>query len=94
VVSSGISGCILVFKESLNNALRRSDCRSIRVTLRTMARAIELAVADDSRGFDPDRAREGNGLASMRTRAQSVVGGLVLRCYPGDGTEIRFTTPL
>ena len=58
-----------------------------------MARDLQLAVVDDGRGFDPSRTHLGNGLASMRTRARSVGGSLELRSRPGDGTEIRFTTP-
>jgi signal transduction histidine kinase len=84
----------LVFKEGLNNAVKHSGCRSVRVALRTGARALDLAVIDDGSGFDPARAPQGNGLASMRRRAHAVRGLLTLRSSPGAGTELRFSAPL
>ena len=84
----------LVFKESLSNCVRHSGCRTIRVALRVEARSIDLAVSDDGAGFDPEIARDGNGLASMRRRAQSIGGRLTVRSSPGRGAEIHFTAPL
>jgi signal transduction histidine kinase len=58
----------LVFKESLNNAVRHSRCTEVTMELRLERSRLVLTVADDGQGFDADRAAEGQGLRSMRRR--------------------------
>ena len=83
----------LLFKESLNNAVKHSGCRSITATLALEARLLRLEIADDGTGFDPDSATEGNGLASMRQRCRALGGVMELLTAPGQGTRLRFVLP-
>jgi len=82
-----------VFKESLNNAVRHSDCSAIEVELSMADSTLRLAIRDDGRGFDSREIEPGQGLDSIRRRAESAGGRLRVRSSPGQGTEIRMEIP-
>jgi signal transduction histidine kinase/ligand-binding sensor domain-containing protein len=83
----------LIFKEAVNNAARHSRCRRIAIVLRAAASQLTLEVADDGIGFDTTGDRGGNGLASMRRRANGLGGSLEVTSTAGAGTTIRLTMP-
>ena len=51
---------------------------------------VELVVADNGCGFDPNKksGAGGMGLSSMRERAAAVGGSIEIRSSPGEGTQI------
>jgi signal transduction histidine kinase/ligand-binding sensor domain-containing protein len=87
----------LAFKEALNNALKHSGAREVRVSLLIRADAFELSVIDDGRGFDrqdgPDPAKRavlGNGLKNLRTRLVEIGGRCEVASEAGMGTRVTF----
>ena len=52
-----------------------------------------LTVRDDGRGFDLEKASEGQGLLSMTRRAGRLGGELRIDSKPGKGTEICLRVP-
>ena len=83
----------LVFKESLNNAVRHSHCSEVAIKLRLEGSRLVLTVADDGEGFDPAGQRDGQGLRSMRRRAESLGGTLELASRTGGATNVVLTVP-
>jgi signal transduction histidine kinase len=83
----------LVFKEAVNNAARHSGCSHARVSLQTEGAALVLTVADDGAGFDPASAEQGNGLTSMRSRADRLGATFEIRSQTGGGTSVRLEIP-
>jgi signal transduction histidine kinase len=83
----------LVFKESLNNAVRHSRCTEVAIELRLESSRLVLTVADDGEGFDAGGEREGQGLRSMRRRAGSLGGTLGVVSREGGGTKVTLTVP-
>jgi signal transduction histidine kinase len=83
----------LVFKESLNNAVRHSLCTEVTIELRLEGSRLALTVADDGQGFDAAQGREGQGLRSMRRRAESLGGTIELVSREGGGTKVILTVP-
>jgi signal transduction histidine kinase len=79
----------LVFKESVNNAVRHSGCRRLDVRLSVDGATALLEIRDDGSGFDVDREYDGNGLDSMQRRARELGGRLDLDSRPGRGTTVR-----
>lgn len=59
-------------------------CRAAGVTLR---------VEDDGAGFEPDRVREGTGLAALRRRAERLGATLVVDGQPGAGARVERVVP-
>jgi signal transduction histidine kinase len=84
----------LIFKEGLNNIVRHSGCAAVEITFHVTAGALDLTLRDNGRGFDSESASEGNGLDSMRRRAQKLGGKIDLRSSAEHGTEIKLEAPL
>ncbi len=81
-----------VAQESLHNALRHADARSVRVSLRTGGRALELEVVDDGCGFR-GMETEGPGLRGMRERALLIGARLRIDSPFGHGVRVRLDVP-
>jgi two-component system, NarL family, sensor histidine kinase UhpB len=83
-----------IAQESLTNALRHSDARSVTLSLEADAETVLLRVADDGKGM-PERLPPGTaGIAGMRERALLVGGRLTIESRPGQGTEVRLAIPV
>jgi len=77
-------------KELVNNALRHSGCRSVRVGVGCEDGAIIVTVEDDGRGFDPGVMKgDRNGLRNLRMRAEEMHARFELRSRNGGGTRAR-----
>ena len=83
-----------VAQEALSNASRHSGAESIGVSLMRRDGDVELAVADDGRGFSFEQSSGGLGLAGMRERALLVGGELQIESRPGVGTSIGLRVPI
>jgi ligand-binding sensor domain-containing protein/two-component sensor histidine kinase len=68
----------LIVKEAMNNAIRHSGCHQLTVTFKSVAGSLEIAVADDGTGFDPQSVRNGNGLVNMESRVKEMKGSLTI----------------
>ena len=79
----------LIFKEAVNNLVRHSRCSKAEVALAIDHKTLVLEVSDDGGGFDPERPRAGEGLASMRRRAGKIAGAVEFISKPGAGATVR-----
>lgn len=87
-------------RELLFNAAKHARATRHQLTLaRTPTGEIQLTVADDGIGFDPDEAplprpgQRGLGLARLRQRVPLILGRLEFDSGPGQGTRITLTIP-
>jgi ligand-binding sensor domain-containing protein/two-component sensor histidine kinase len=78
----------LIFKEAVNNIARHSGAKHVEIDLQVERTSIALTVRDDGGGFDPEKINEGQGLASMKRRAQNLGGDLTIASQGGTGTEL------
>jgi signal transduction histidine kinase len=81
-----------IITEALTNTARHAHARYARVTI-TADEALHIAVHDDGCGIPAAAPATGLGLASMRRRAETLGGGLVVDST-GGGTTIIATLPL
>jgi len=84
----------LVFKEAVNNIVRHSDCTEAEISLELQANMLVLRVGDNGRGIDSSRTSSGNGLSSMRARAEALGGGVEVTQGEDRGTRITLKVPL
>lgn len=83
-----------VAQEILSNAQRHSGASRLLFTVRRLPNRIEVAGADDGRGFDPSRGTDrGLGLDGMRDRAEAIGARLILSSEVGRGTTVRLIVP-
>jgi signal transduction histidine kinase/ligand-binding sensor domain-containing protein len=84
----------LIFKESIHNIVRHSECSRVEVDLHMNRHVLALTLNDDGKGFDAEHARHGHGLASMTQRAKSLGAVFEVTSQPGRGTITSLTVPL
>lgn len=83
-----------VVQEALNNAVRYSRARSIRVEISADATTLTVTVADDGIGFDPVAAMDrGLGLAGMHERSIVLGADFSLELSPGLGSRVSLRVP-
>lgn len=82
-----------ITQEALNNVLRHARAGQVTVALQFTDDHVRLEVCDDGVGFVPATAFEGGGqgLRSMRERAQRLGGTLDVASEPGKGTSVSMT---
>ena len=85
---------LLIFKEAVNNAARHSGCTRVEIHLDVQGPWLSLSVRDNGAGFDPSIESDGEGLASMRMRAEKLGGVLTVESRAGEGTTVRAKIPL
>jgi ligand-binding sensor domain-containing protein/signal transduction histidine kinase len=84
----------LVFKESINNIARHSDCSSVDIEFRADRDLLVLVIKDNGHGFDPAHESEGHGLMSMQRRAKEMSGVMKITSRPGEGTSVTLKMPI
>jgi ligand-binding sensor domain-containing protein/signal transduction histidine kinase len=78
----------LIFKESVNNIVRHSNCSSAAVAFSASRDHITLRISDNGTGFDTAGQWDGHGLSSMRKRTQELGGTLQVVSNNVGGTLV------
>jgi ligand-binding sensor domain-containing protein/signal transduction histidine kinase len=84
----------LAFKEAVNNVARHAQATFVEIDLRLDRATVVLEIRDNGRGFDPAQADAGNGLNSLRGRAQRLKGTFSVESGEDKGTRLKFRAPL
>ncbi len=88
-----------VLQESLNNVLKHSRARHVRIELERDVRELRLSIKDDGCGFEPGKIsaagpRGGLGLRSIQERIWMLGGTLQIVTHLGQGTRIEAAIPV
>jgi signal transduction histidine kinase len=80
--------------QAIVNAAVHGHARRVRITLRSVP-GVRLSIVDDGDGFDPRAPTRPDsiGLVSIRERAESLGGQLLVSSAPGAGTTIEVLFP-
>lgn len=86
-------------KELLGNAAKHAEAQQVVVAFHWRPDALRIAVTDDGRGFDVDRAlapggSDGLGLRDLRERVAHLGGSLAVESEPGLGTQVIVDVPV
>jgi signal transduction histidine kinase len=79
---------VMIAREAIVNAITHGHAQRIDVTLDLEGKRPLLLVSDDGGGVTSGTSRGGFGLPTMRARAESMGGRLVMRHGAGGGTEL------
>jgi signal transduction histidine kinase len=82
--------------EAVTNAVKHSGASRVDVTVRFSSNAVQLRVADNGRGTQPDTGDMSGGhfgLQGMRERANKIGAVLELESRPGRGTSLSVAVP-
>ncbi len=90
-----------VIQEAVSNIARHAQARHVRIAIGLVDRTVSVAIVDDGRGFDVERAfgaaptaSESVGLIGMRERIALLNGRMEVRSTPGTGTAISVVVPV
>jgi signal transduction histidine kinase len=86
-----------IVQEALGNALKHAGAAQVVVDIRMRDGVVQAMVGDEGSGFDPhDHQARGRhlGLTTMRERAESLGGTLVVRSGRGAGTTVSLEIPV
>ena len=90
----------LIFKESVNNALKYSGCTSLDVNIGVKGNQLHLTDQDNGAGFErrkvdqSSQSLSGNGLRNMEMRAKEMKGSCSIESHPGKGTTVNLWFPI
>jgi len=84
----------LIFKETVNNAVKYSKCNSLNIQFAYLNNYLKLTVSDNGQGFDQQAEKTGNGLKNIADRAKNINATLNISSRPGYGTTIELRCPV
>ena len=94
-----ITSLFRIYQECMNNVLRHSNARVVKVRVVLENNTVQMEVQDDGKGFTPPQewvelARQGHlGMVGMKERAEAVGGKIYVTSEPSSGTTIRVEVP-
>lgn len=95
------SALLRIAQGALANVTEHAEATVAALTLTHLDDRVVLDVADNGRGFSPERQTprqaggvRGHGLPAMRARVQQLGGTLTVESAPGEGTVLSAAVPL
>ena len=83
-----------ITQESLANVARHSRASQVTLHLSYADNQVTLTIQDNGIGFDMAQKPKGIGLRSIRERAESIGGQILISSTPGQGTRIEVRIPI
>jgi len=78
----------LIFKEAINNLAKYSEATRASITLKSENGNVLLAIRDNGKGFETTQRYDGNGMFTMKRRADEMGAHLKIESTPGNGTFV------
>lgn len=82
-----------IFQEQTSNIIRHAEAKRVTVSMESANSVIKIVIADDGKGFDPEKKRKGIGISNMINRIESFNGEVQIRSAPGKGVVITLSIP-
>ena len=77
----------------MNNIIKHADAHNVRIELTGRNGFVNLLIADDGKGFDPNVRRKGVGLSNILSRIEVFDGNLELITSQGTGCTLKVKMP-
>jgi signal transduction histidine kinase len=81
-------------KEALNNVVRHAGATEIEFQMTAIDDTLNIVIADNGKGFEPDLEREGHGLENLSGRLKKLGGSCTVESSVGGGTIVKICLPL
>jgi PAS domain S-box-containing protein len=83
-----------IVQEQLNNILKHANATEVTITITKSAKAVELEIVDNGKGFRLSSVNKGLGLKNMYNRAELFNGRVIINTAPGEGCTLSVYIPL
>lgn len=84
----------LAFKEAVNNLAKYSKATTASISLSRANGSLSMNIVDNGLGFDPAKQGSGNGMKTMKKRAEAHGGIFNIESAEGMGTSITLSIPI
>ena len=84
----------LIFKESVNNAVKHSKATRIEIDFQLNGRQFGFYVRDNGSGFDLKAPARGNGIHNLQSRSKEIGAAIFISASPGKGTLVELIIQL
>jgi signal transduction histidine kinase len=92
---SAKSSLLRIIQEFIQNSIKHSGCKEIKIKLNAFDNNLNLLLEDDGKGFDFDMSQhKGIGLDGIRRRIQVLNGKYSLESDNGRGVHLGITIPI
>jgi signal transduction histidine kinase len=81
-------------KEANNNVVRHAEATEVEFQMSVVDNVLNIVIADNGKGFDPARERQGHGLENLSGRLQKLGGRFLVESRVGGGTAVKIYLPL
>ncbi len=78
----------LILKEAINNLVKYSEATRAALQVKYQDDLLDLFLQDNGKGFDSTMIYSGNGLLSMKNRADLMEAELIINSSVGKGSQI------
>src|SRR5882672_2088641 len=79
----------LFFKEVINNAAKYADAKKVSVCIAQKDHYVEMNIRDDGKGFDTSTIFSGNGMNTLKKRAEELNGDFKITSNINEGTVVQ-----
>jgi ligand-binding sensor domain-containing protein len=84
----------LIAKEAVNNIAKHSAAKEVKLYFATVGGNLEMIIADNGSGELSESAKGGNGMISMKKRAEELGGTFAVESKLGEGTTLLVKIPI
>ena len=84
----------LLYKEAVNNVFKHAQCKTLTIKIQLQDGFIQMQITDDGCGFDSKPIQSGNGMRTMRHRADELNGTLNIDSEIGKGAILTVRFPV
>jgi len=81
-------------KEALNNVVRHAGATEVEFQMMAAGNTLDIVIADNGKGFDPESGRRGHGLENLSGRLKKLGGSCIIESRPGCGATVKISLPL
>ncbi|MCU4162965.1 sensor histidine kinase [Carboxylicivirga caseinilyticus] len=82
-----------IIQESVNNALKHANATEIKLSITEFTNQVNIFIADNGTGFEPNKVSLGNGLMNIKERVQLFNGHMeIISGNDGTTIEVEFET--
>ncbi len=83
-----------IVQESVQNALKHAQCKSIVINFGMTEDELLIIVADDGIGFEVRKRKKGIGMRNISSRVKKMNGSWLIESEKGKGTTLQLTIPV
>ena len=84
----------LIMKEAINNLVKYSDCTRACIRVKFDHNYLNIEISDNGKGFNQQKIQFGNGIISMKKRAEAINGQINIDTEVNKGTTISLHTKI